>query len=329
MPYAPDMVPKISGGRTIVRKLFEVSSMSWARTALSLREAERESRFLRSQSDATGYKIFEPESFITGLTQKRGATTLFILGSGTSVNGLTHENFAHIATHRSVGINNWGVHAFIPDVYALESVPQVGDGKDLQRAIKLLHRDDIQLAHPSVLALRPATAGAGNDLQLLPRPLRSRTFLYGRISPSTRRHHNLTRDAGALLKKLSARHPAVFLDSGASILRMVGLGLALGLSRIVFVGVDLNTTSYFWEDNTKYAFDAERPAPRNNQQAPVGGASARQLHETMSIGTRPFSVTQMLSALAPALARSGRMQMFVSSASSELAEFLPVYEWPR
>ena len=53
---------------------------------------------------------------------RKKTDTLFILGSGASINELTQEQWGFIKQHDSVGFNNWVVHKFVPDFYMFEAV---------------------------------------------------------------------------------------------------------------------------------------------------------------------------------------------------------------
>lgn len=309
--------------RRFVRSgLFESPFMANSRLAISLYEAMREQQHVRAQSRLTGFHIFTPNSFARLLPAKPHADTLFILGSGPSVRELTANHFSHIEEQRSVGINNWGIHKFVPDFFSLESVPSVGDGENLERAISFLRRSEIEQAQPALLVLRPRTGEHLHALESLPRSLQGRTMFYGRISPVTRKTTNLERDLRLTLRQLLIRFPSVFLDSGASVLRMTGLAVSLKLSRIVFVGVDLNTKSYFWENNRDYPLDKGATMALNNQ------VQTAALHETMTTQSRPFSVIEMLDSMRKELSAQHGVQMFVASENSELAKIMPTYVWP-
>ena len=58
-------------------------------------------------------------------------STVFILGSGSSVKGLSKDRFDYIASNGvSIGINFWFLHEFIPDYYTVELTPMVYDKVD-------------------------------------------------------------------------------------------------------------------------------------------------------------------------------------------------------
>ena len=281
-------------------------------------EFHREKRALFSDALRVGAKPFTPPSFMRALDSKARADTLFILGSGPSVNQLTEENLKEMHSQRSVGINNWPIHPFVPDFYAFESVSHVGDGRDLSRAFRLLNsrlrgRDTVP-----VLLLRLRSAGQVAQLEQLQPRLRKFLFYYGRISPATRLDKNLPDDIATVLALSKNSHPGVVVDSGASVVRMVSIGLLLGLRNFVLVGVDLVGNDYFWE-SSGFFLDEGMSLPANNQSGDV--------HETMRSDTRPFSASVMLQALSNQVSRHTGGQLYVSSPTSRLATFLPVFPW--
>ena len=310
----------------VLRSVLELRFSSWLRLSLALAEARAERNYLANRAAAATVRVFDAERLSNELRATKKSDTLFILGSGASVQQLTTAQLENIGTHLSVGINNWGVHPFVPDIFALESMPHVGDGLDFERALKLLRRRDIVLARPHILVLRPRSTREFKALTSLPSRLESRVNFYGRISPATRILANLDRDLRQLLPMLLLRYPGVFVDSGASIVRMVSVALALGCSRVVFVGVDLHDTRYFWEDNPMFKFTSDHPRPKNNQPLIATESEGQPSHETLLVGPRPFSVLDMLRCMHNIQTALG-LEMLVASPTSKLAEFLPIYEW--
>ena len=52
--------------------------------------------------------------------KRKTSDTLFVLGSGPSINDLTADDWATIGTHNSVGFNWWMVHDFVPSFYLFQ-----------------------------------------------------------------------------------------------------------------------------------------------------------------------------------------------------------------
>lgn len=303
----------------IVRKLVESNGGGPLRQLIMSRDAKKERAFVGTQAGRAGVKSLSLDDASLFIGPSPGADTLFILGSGASIEELSPKNFAEIALQRSIGINNWAVHSFVPDSFSFESVPHVGDGRDLPRALQLLDRRDILEKQPFILVLRPATPEGLAHLSYTPRDLTSKIRLYGRVTPATRLERNLEGDIESFFRHVAPRQSGVIIDSGASVVRLVALGILLGFRRIVLAGVDLNGSPYFWEKNPAYLEGFSGPLPANNQ--PHG------LHETTTTGKRPFSVVTMLKALSDYFRSEHGGQLLVSSKNSMLSEFLPVANW--
>lgn len=305
----------------MARTVLEAEGSRVFRHSVMSREARSESRFVSTQAALGDVRAIEFSGFRDSLAPKPVAEAFFILGSGSSIEDLSEENFAEIRRHRSVGINNWGVHPFVPDIYSFESVPSVGDGQDLPRALSFLNRDDILDARPAVLLLRPRFAAELVHLAKIPSALEDNVFFYGRISPATRLEKNLVSDIDFFLKAVTPRYPGVVLDSGASVVRMAFLGLLLGYRSLVFSGVDLTNTQYFWERNPSRLEGLQSSPPVNNQQS--------DRHETMSHARRAFTVEQMISAISQYVTNVLGGTVTVTSPDSGLATFLPLTQWGR
>ncbi len=282
-------------------------------------EARREERFVEQRGADAGVEALDWRELRSIKRSKPRGETFFVLGSGSSVEKLSPQNFVEIGRNASVGINNWPLHPFVPDLYCFESVPRVGDGKDVYRALQLLARVDILERRPPLLVLRPRPEMDRGILDSVPASLRGNLRYYGRISPATRVAKHLPSDIAYYFDRVASGHRTVLLDSGASVIRMAVLGLLLGYRNIAFVGVDLNGAQYFWEANPGYLGSGNPVAPVNNQQL--------EWHETLSKTTRPFTVLEMIEALAGFVTGSWGGRVSVGSDSSALAAFLPPHSW--
>ena len=282
-------------------------------------EIRRERLFVAAQAEMASTVALTKEGLSSLLKDKNSADTFFVLGSGSSINRLSPANFEEIGAHRSVGINTWPIHSFIPDFYSFECVSWIGDGLDFSRSLGLLHREDVQKAKPPVVVLRLKTEFEVEQLAGLPEEFKDRLFFYGRAIPAAREVSNLVADLEFLLQPSLPRQPVVVADSGSSIVRMVALGIAMGYRKIVLTGVDLNDAPYFWQENSQY--NAAR------SRFPVFSRQVGATHETLERGRRPFIVTEMVSALADIIDSRYDGKLYVSTSESTLASFLPVYPW--
>ena len=236
---------------------------------------------------------------ISTIRQKKSSDTLYILGSGSSVNDLGDDDWVEIARHVSVGINNWTIHQFVPDIYAIETVPdwrryggRHSSGLEIDHLnhLRVLNRPEVLNSEVIILCLAPRTEGENSQALEMPDEMKSRTFVYSRFTPFTRRQKNVVSDYGRGLNFLTTRSRSVVVpDSGATLVRLLGLALQAGFRQVVLVGIDLSTT-YFWErENSRLV----APTYREFAQPLRGG-----VHETVFVGSRPFSIVEMVSGFA-------------------------------
>lgn len=298
-----------SGGRAVL----EIPCFALLRRGIMTVEAKSEFQFVQRISGETGLRFLgdggEEEFRASGERD-----TFFILGSGSSVNLVNDRGFRVIRRGFSIGINAWPLHPFVPDVYAYEPV---NDQKsDHFQTLSMLNHPDVLERSPAVLILRPRNPLENSQLSQIPHELSGRTFLYGRVTPATRIASNLLADLYSYFRIAGGINGlTVLLDSGATIVRLASLGLLLGYKKIVFVGVDLNNSRYFWEENPVYL-------ARRNLTSFVSGQTM-DIHETMIAENRPFVVTEMIGSLSNIAAQLFGAKFFVASQDSALAQYLP------
>ena len=245
--------------------------------------------------------------------------TLFILGSGESIEGLSASKWSEVRQNFSIGINAWPLHPFVPDVLAFEPFDDASTDY-LQLFEIVLFEERFRLQRPKILLFRPNKIQDANRYLLIPQYLRLNAQLYGRYVPNSRNRHTIEREIAVLgeMQRRGNIASSLVLDSGASIIRLVSLGMRLGFRKIVLLGVDLNGGKYFWERNPG------RLKERNLSSFSPG--FVRPIHETMLRGEKPFVLTEVLAVLHNIMLRSGG-SLFAGSEASVLADIFPVHAW--
>lgn len=305
--------------REIARSVLEGPFGGVLRGQVFRTEVAREADYVERQRKASGLRE-STQNEVREELLSRVDETFFILGSGSSVEDLPASGFRTISQGVSVGINAWVLHDFVPTAYCFEPVPN--RETDHYNTLSILNRPEVVQSMPALLVLRPRTQVEFEQLHQTPIQLMSRILLYGRVAVTTRNQSNLARDTRRSLELLARRRlPFITLDSGASIVRMTSLAIQLGFKKIVYVGVDLNNTNYFWEVNPSYL------AKREIASFASGQTGVR--HETLSSGPRPFPVTEMIRGIKEGLADTDDLQLYSGSPNSELARFLPVFQWDQ
>jgi len=72
--------------------------------------------------NARKHSLWHGRTMDASVQQHKKSDTLFILGSGPSINLITESEWAHIREHDSVGFNWWMAHDFVPSFYLLQFV---------------------------------------------------------------------------------------------------------------------------------------------------------------------------------------------------------------
>jgi hypothetical protein len=301
-------------------KILNINGMAPIRAGLWHKNAWDASRSVSVVAAAGGYHELDIRRYAFGSLKK--SDTLFVLGSGSSINNLQREHFREISSNVSVGINAWALHEFVPDAYCFETgKTAAGPAEDTLFISNRLNRPAVIDAAPEFFFLRPTLPATSKNLVQVPDALAKKGKLYGRANLVPTRPRNLLSDVYRLLESIAAgRSPSnVLLDNGASAVRMVMLGFSQGFRKIVLTGIDLDDRPYFWlapEYETRSA-EIERLFPRKS------GVQ----HSTLSTDVRPFATDEVLAAIGDVLASNYGVRLFVATAASSLRTSLPVYRW--
>lgn len=283
--------------RSAVRVLLERKDLVALRFLFDLMSHLNSHKVVSRAENEFGWRSFRVTQ-IRELKSRKSSQTLFIIGSGSSVNKISKDRWVEIAKDVSIGINHWTLHKFVPDIYSIETIPDWRKGQGTSRTsleidqvnhLRLLERPEVLNSEATILALAPRTEWENSQLLEIPRSLWSKTFVYYRSTPFTRDLSNLRGDFHRGLKiSESGFKKLVVPDSGASLARMVSLGILAGFERIVLLGVDLST-KYFWQEPGSQII---APELHYFEQPMRGG-----VHETMSKLHRPFSILEVLDVL--------------------------------
>lgn len=248
----------------------------------------------------------------------RKSDTLYILGSGASINTLGSEEWAAISAADSVGFNNWMLHPFIPTFFVTEP------GKDLsQLALEYgnLARRGYADARVPILIKDGERYRYGemcHVLATMPQELRPLVTLSWDWEMQEQRLGNFRRYL-RLLDRLgmiaAPRCPS--LRKRASLFNLVILALRAGYRHVVLCGIDLTGNRYFFEDYrdelVAQGYWLPTPAPK------------KTAHKTNDPGFGEITIAKALQVLREeVLARHG-VELSVALKSSGLFPMLPAH----
>ena len=263
----------------------------------ALRTRLRLAPWLRSLAARRAYRLVDPDE----LRGRRRSDTVFVFGSGASLNDVAEDEWRAIAAHDTFGFN-WFVHErFVRcDFHLIRGIPDT----DVDPAVW-----KPQLAeYFRTIAENPCFAETAFLVQRGFGAINGNRALGYRLLPPDRPVLRW-RSSRAPLEALPSRSFADGLVHGHSTLQdAVNAAYLLGWRRIVLTGVDLYDRRYFW-----------LPAGETRPLDAARGAAAASAHSRADTG--------MIAALGrwrEWLAREG-VELVVHNPRSLLAEVLPVY----
>ena len=269
----------------------------WQATAYAIRP-RAEARVAFRKSGRRGYRILDEHA----LRATRRSDTVFILGSGYSINDLTPEECAHFEQHDTLAFNFFAHSQLLRvDYHLVREIAESDRRRDvweprIREYFELIrgnpaYRDTVLLLQEG---LRAVNSNRAFELGVVPRD--KRLFLwrtaYGR------------RELGRSFAE-GLSHP------DATIEECINLAYLLGWTTIVLVGFDLYDNRYFWLDYEQARYPHLSGEGNHRLPHPTGPGVLRTIADWRAV-----------------LGASG-VTLAVYNPRSLAAQVLPVYERPR
>ena len=220
---------------------------AWQRRTVDRREDE-----VRKKA---GIPLLEADA----LMRVKASDTVFILGSGPSINQIGAERWQAITEHDTIGLNFWPFHPFVPKIYFFENRPcdrtretvddKVGTtfvdlfrrrGEDYAQTVKVI----MDLLHPEP-----------NIISELPEPIRQNLYSAYTVTPVARNANEFRSALKSVARSgmFSPQSPfASLLKYNGTITTLITLAAKMQYRRIVLCGVDMRAQAYFWQDPALY-----------------------------------------------------------------------------
>lgn len=265
----------------------------------------------------TLHSLGVPELVPEEIPSRWGTQTIFILGSGSSICDMSDVQWELVRAHGSLGVNKWPLHDFLPTAYVFEPFGTFSRA----RVGEALKREDLLAASPEVWVSDSVLRKPEHLRVKIPDPLKRQLAVYLPFRWGTQRADRLRAAVRTYLNWRERRGdpPSLIPGTGATIERMTVLAAVAGFTDIVLVGVDLNTTEYFWERDPSFL---ER---RNLEPFPSGQTGP--IHATAMDREKYLPVTVTIPILAEMLEEHLSAQLWIASETSALAGHVPVYDW--
>jgi hypothetical protein len=260
------------------------------------------------------------------LQKYKSSNTLFVLGSGSSINEISDKKWKHIEKHDSIGLNRWPIHDHIPTYHVFEMKIQTGYEKYNKQYKNLLEARRKQYSDLPII-LKNSTS-VKNSLNQAHLP----DWLLGDLIISSDSgfdelvdFDSSTEDNEYLLRYLLGRG---YFDQGnlemlyrkrGSISYLLHLASVLGYKKVVLCGVDMIDSEYFFEERVDYYEQKKRPIPKHESDQKSGK------HETNDEKFGQLTLDKVILSMKNTVFNLKGMDLYVENDISALHPDLPLY----
>lgn len=270
-------------------------------------------------------KGFENRLRDIDLREFKTSDTVFILGSGSTINDISESEWKHIENRDSFGLNFWPIHEHVPTIHVFE-LPVNAEQPEFQSSYYelLQYRCGEYSQVPIVIKDIPRTIGH-LDMGRHPPELVSNTYLAEEIripwQSSDYRvfnrsidwfdEHEYFESDGRMITGLKKR---------ASVSFLIHMAVKMGYDEIVLCGVDMDDSKYFYNEYREELSNTGIPLP------PVLNVDETDSHRTNDPAVYRPIFENILYALNENLLKPRDISLYTESTESATYPELPLYE---
>jgi hypothetical protein len=237
--------------------------------------------------------------------------TLFILGSGSSINKISDSQWRTIEQHDSIGVNFWVLHDFTPNILKFE-IPKIPNNR------VELFLDVLQNKYSEYKNSYLVCNNRSRDekvLKLITESVQRGNIYYPNYITGPGYSSKSFSRSIQWIRLYNQRFKKSFLVFKRSSLSMI-LSMAdlMGYSKIVLCGIDLENTDYFYDD----------PFYREKYPDAYSGQNIG-VHITNDPAIHPLTMQTIISIFNDLVFQPTGKQLFTLSTDSALHPMLPIF----
>jgi hypothetical protein len=256
------------------------------------------------------------------ILKHKKSDTLFILGSGPSINLITDEEWKHIAECDSIGFNRWMAHDFIPTYYCVQLV------KSKALLNLLCSRSE---AYKNVPYLIRGDHFANGKMQLGEDPtldfFKTHELYYVREYPISSRcainPQKLFRHAETLGMMKHGELGPMVPKWRSTIGMLMSWAYQMGYKKMILCGMDMQNNAHFWNDDAhaemraKYKLPAQVPSRSSKYKTNILAFTDEHIS--------PNTVPIYIKGLAAWMKEKAGVETYVMKSQTILYPDLPLY----
>lgn len=278
-------------------------------------------RVKRQKTEAVNLSLNLSDNYVD---RKKCSDTLFILGSGESVNFLTIDQWNVIKKHNTLAFNYFFAHDFVPDYYMIE----LNKWPAMHKYFNCIARQKYQEVDMFIQYEHALSA----QYDFTQYPYQNKLYVHIPYRLPSSSLQQLKCALNYLMKKENTQilyHHSSHTDCA------IIQGVNMGYKKIVLVGVDLNGSPYF----TKSDAQPSSVYPYNNEYSKMNhlrdeymkhcGEYYMSTHPTMNkqhvASYHALTLDETIKIYNELILKPRDVQLFVSHSSSLLSNTYPVY----
>lgn len=239
---------------------------------------ERQHKYQCGRAKRAGFKIIDRDT----LLKHKTSDTLFILGSGPSINAIDNKGWNEIAQHDSIGFNYFLAHPFVPTFFHMELLRNDMEMFRGCYSLRRLAYKDIPFMIGHTYLDRSNLTAADLD------------FIDNKTVTVPRHYfHAKAKDTPKIITfaqdKIAQLDDTFLLHHRGTVCLTISLGILLGYKRLVLAGVDLHNTGYFFCDE-RYACAETQPLQQRRCEASTSPNNTLR-HATADPAMHPDVIT--------------------------------------
>ena len=277
---------------------------------------------LKEQARTQGLKLIDDY-----VDTKKKSDTIFIFGSGESVNYLTAEHWEEIKKHNTLGLNYFFVHDFVPDYFMIEMIRSI----DMQ---VFFNKVAYEKAYQNVDMFIQYEHAKRKDYDFSNYPFQEKMWVHVPYKIPALSNENFKKSLLYFEAKKGISLPNI-IHHRSHIDCTIQFAYILGYKKIVLIGVDLNLSPYFTSlkavPSKTYPYNEDYNKLNVIRDAFFVADGRPHLIETPTKDKETVAELcwifskDSIHFMNDLLLKPHGVSLFVSSKVSSLSEFLPVY----
>jgi|GEM_PF-1274026 len=262
------------------------------------------------------------------LRERKSSDTVFILGSGSSINDISAGEWETVGQHDSFGLNKWPIHDFVPTFQVFELPTGAGASSKREFYWSLFETKQVDYADVPVIMKDAPYVFDELGSEPIPDYLERRLLLsldieLPRWDDSTELLRDVLRwlDSSGMFSIDSDILP-LYRKRG-SISYLLFLATKLGYERIVLAGVDLNDARYFYEERHDEYESRGIPLPDTSRE---DDRDKDDVHRTNDPKVAAVTLEDVIYTIDKTILAPNDIELYTATKQSSLYPTLDYYE---